>query len=81
MESRNLACVYNPCVENRKMGTSLRIRLAAKACPGKSSRVTAAPPTCPRRHSAIKLRLRRLSGNGLDVLPLGTEVLFTGLSA
>jgi hypothetical protein len=43
MESRNSACVCNFCVENRKMGTSLRIRLAAKASPGKSSRVTDSP--------------------------------------
>jgi hypothetical protein len=46
------------------MGASLRIRLAAKASPGKSSRVTAPHAQPP---AAIKLRLRRLSCNGLNV--------------
>src|ERR1700704_3163372 len=34
----------------------------------------------PKPPAAIKLRLRRLSCNGPDVLPCGTQVLFTGLS-
>ena len=61
MESHTVDKICNFCVENQKNGASLRIRLAARASPGKSIRVTAAPYTCPRRHSAIKLRLRRLS--------------------
>jgi hypothetical protein len=34
----------------------------------------------PKPPAAIKLRLRRMSCNGLDVLPFGTQVLFTCLS-